>query len=63
MFLEQTFKLPLLGDRVPSFEAQTTRGRIRFPEDYRGEVGCPFLAPCRLHACVYDRVRGLSKKV
>jgi len=35
--LEQTFKLPLLGDRVPSFEAQTTRGRIRFPEDYRGK--------------------------
>ncbi|MCD6536794.1 MAG: peroxiredoxin, partial [Thaumarchaeota archaeon] len=37
MFLEQAFKLPLLGDRVPSFEAQTTRGRIRFPEDYKGK--------------------------
>jgi len=35
--LEQAFKLPLLGDRVPSFEAQTTRGRIRFPEDYKGK--------------------------
>jgi len=35
--LEQDFKLPLLGDRVPSFEAQTTRGRIRFPEDYKGK--------------------------
>ncbi|RLG00345.1 MAG: peroxiredoxin [Candidatus Wolframiiraptor sp.] len=37
MSLEQDFKLPLLGDRVPSFEAQTTRGRIRFPEDYKGK--------------------------
>ncbi len=35
--MEQDFKLPLLGDRVPSFEAQTTRGRIRFPEDYKGK--------------------------
>ena len=35
--MEQAFKLPLLGDRVPSFEAQTTRGRIRFPEDYKGK--------------------------
>ena len=29
--------LPLLGEKVPSFEAQTTSGKIRFPEDYRGK--------------------------
>jgi len=28
--------LPRLGEKIPSFEAQTTSGRIRFPEDYRG---------------------------
>jgi len=26
-----------LGERVPSFEAQTTRGKIKFPEDYKGK--------------------------
>jgi len=29
-------RIPLLGEKVPSFEAQTTHGKIRFPEDYRG---------------------------
>ena len=29
--------LPRLGEKIPSFEAQTTSGRIRFPEDYRGK--------------------------
>lgn len=29
-------KTPLLGERVPSFEAQTTKGKIRFPDDYKG---------------------------
>ncbi|RLG91298.1 peroxiredoxin [Candidatus Bathyarchaeota archaeon] len=28
--------VPLLGDKAPSFEAQTTKGKIRFPDDYRG---------------------------
>jgi len=27
---------PLLGEKAPSFEAQTTKGKIRFPDDYRG---------------------------
>jgi len=26
-----------LGEKVPSFEAQTTRGKIKFPEDYKGK--------------------------
>ena len=30
------YRLPLIGEKVPSFEAQTTKGRIRFPEDYEG---------------------------
>ena len=27
----------LLGDKVPSFTAQTTQGEIHFPDDFRGE--------------------------
>jgi peroxiredoxin (alkyl hydroperoxide reductase subunit C) len=29
--------LPLIGDPAPSFEADSTQGRIKFPEDYRGK--------------------------
>ncbi len=29
--------LPLIGDKAPSFEALTTRGKIKFPDDYRGK--------------------------
>ena len=34
--MEQS-RIPLLGEKVPSFEAQTTHGKIRFPEDYKGK--------------------------
>ena len=29
--------MPLLGDKAPSFEAQTTQGKIRFPDDFKGK--------------------------
>jgi len=34
---EQTSRLPLIGEKAPSFVAESTQGRIRFPEDYRGK--------------------------
>ena len=30
-------KLPLIGEKMPSFEAQTTKGKIKFPDDYKGK--------------------------
>ena len=30
-------KMPLIGEPAPSFEAVTTQGPIRFPEDYAGK--------------------------
>ncbi len=33
---EQAGKLPLIGEKAPSFVAESTQGRIRFPEDYKG---------------------------
>jgi len=32
-----TTKLPLIGEKAPSFEAQTTKGKIKFPDDYKGK--------------------------
>jgi peroxiredoxin (alkyl hydroperoxide reductase subunit C) len=34
---ETVQRLPLIGEPAPSFEAETTQGRIRFPEDYKGK--------------------------
>lgn len=30
-------RLPLIGDKAPSFKAETTQGMINFPEDYKGK--------------------------
>lgn len=33
----QTYAMPLIGDKAPAFEAETTQGKIRFPQDYKGK--------------------------
>ena len=30
-------RIPLIGDKAPSFKAVTTQGEINFPEDYKGK--------------------------
>lgn len=30
-------RMPLIGDKAPSFKAVTTQGEINFPEDYKGK--------------------------
>lgn len=34
---EDLNRLPLIGDKAPSFEALTTNGTVNFPEDYKGK--------------------------
>ena len=35
--MEETNKMPLIGDIAPSFKAVTTQGEINFPEDFKGK--------------------------
>lgn len=34
---ETSTRLPLIGEPAPAFQAQTTQGPIRFPDDYKGK--------------------------
>lgn len=33
---EQLNRLPLIGEKAPAFEAETTEGHLSFPEDFKG---------------------------
>jgi len=33
----EQYRMPLIGDKAPSFKAKTTMGEINFPEDYEGK--------------------------
>ena len=35
--MEQSIRLPLIGEKAPSFEAETTQGMIHFPDDFKGK--------------------------
>jgi len=34
---EQAYRLPLIGEKAPSFVAESTQGKVRFPDDYAGK--------------------------
>ena len=35
--MTEQYRLPLIGEKAPAFEAETTTGKIRFPDDYKGK--------------------------
>jgi peroxiredoxin (alkyl hydroperoxide reductase subunit C) len=35
--MAEQYRLPLIGEKAPAFEAETTTGKIRFPDDYKGK--------------------------
>jgi peroxiredoxin (alkyl hydroperoxide reductase subunit C) len=34
---KEVYRLPLIGEKAPSFKAKTTHGMINFPDDYKGK--------------------------
>ena len=34
---QEIVRIPLIGEKAPSFEAMTTQGKISFPDDYKGK--------------------------
>jgi len=43
--INETFRMPLIGDDAPAFKAKTTQGEINFPEDYKGKWIVSFSHP------------------
>lgn len=42
---EQVYGMPRIGDQAPEFTAQTTQGKINFPQDYKGKWSILFSHP------------------
>jgi len=42
---DRNFRIPLLGEKAPSFTAESTQGRINFPDDYGREWKVLFSHP------------------
>jgi hypothetical protein len=41
--------MPRIGEKAPAFKANTTQGKINFPQQYAGEWVILFSHPCRCH--------------
>ncbi len=37
IMMEESYRLPLIGDDAPEFVAKTTNGEVNFPADYKGK--------------------------
>jgi len=35
--MDETVRLPLIGEKAPAFQVESTQGPINFPEDYKGK--------------------------
>ena len=54
--MDQENRMPLIGDKAPSFEAVTTQGSIKFPGGLRWQMGDPLLPSCGFHTSLHHGV-------
>ena len=72
-FDETAPRMPLIGDDAPAFEAVTTQGTIRFPQDYQGKWVILFSHPADFtpvcttefmaFASMHDRFKALNTEL
>ncbi|MCR4438473.1 MAG: peroxiredoxin [bacterium] len=55
-------RMPLIGDPVPEFEAQTTKGYIHFPKDYAGKWVILFSHPADYTPVCTTEFVGFAKR-
>lgn len=66
---EKTYPLPLIGEKAPSFTAESTQGTIHFPEDYKGKWVIFFSHPadftpvCTTEFMTFASMQGEFKKL
>jgi peroxiredoxin (alkyl hydroperoxide reductase subunit C) len=54
-------RIPLIGEEAPAFSAETTQGRINFPEDYRGKWVILFSHPADFTPVCTTEFIGLAR--
>ncbi|MCS7083915.1 MAG: peroxiredoxin [Aquificaceae bacterium] len=59
--MEQAVNMPRIGDEAPCFEAQTTMGNIKFPEDFKGQWVVFFSHPADFTPVCTTEFMGFAK--
>ena len=54
-------RIPMLGDRAPSFSVETTQGRINFPDDYLGKWKILFSHPADFTSVCSSEILDLAE--
>ena len=66
---KKQYNIPMLGEKAPAFEAETTRGKIMFPKDYEGKWVVLFSHPadftpvCTSEVASFASMQGDFKKL
>lgn len=66
---KKQYNIPMLGEKAPAFEAETTRGKITFPKDYEGKWVVLFSHPadftpvCTSEVASFASMQGDFKKL
>ncbi|MCR5420697.1 MAG: peroxiredoxin [Lachnospiraceae bacterium] len=59
----ETVRMPMIGDEAPRFKSMTTKGKINFPEDYKGKWVVFFSHPADFTPVCTTEFIALSKRI